>query len=161
MNVTVQDVMQTDVETIGPRQSLAELQNALLKADVGALPVVSSGQLVGIASRSDVVKRLQSERVKAMRNIGLPQGAYLSSEDAIDLGDVIGEQLEKIRVEQVMQSEVISVEPNDSVQVAAELLAANHIHRLPVVDNGHLVGVISSHDIIGLIANKTFVPADR
>ncbi|MCP4190065.1 MAG: CBS domain-containing protein [Planctomycetaceae bacterium] len=159
IQLTVRQIMQTDVQTIGPHKSLAVLQSSLVKANVSGLPVVNSGQLVGIASRSDIVASLQSEREKAMRQIGLPPEVHLTTEDAMDLGDVIGEQLERIRVEQIMKREIVSVAPDDSIRFAAELLASNHIHRLPVVDGGHLVGLIASHDLVRLIANETYLPA--
>ena len=161
MEKTVRDIMQTDVQTIGPRHSLAKLQKVLIAEDVGGLPVVESGQLLGIASRSDIVQRLQSERVQAMRKIGLPPEIHLTSEDASDLGDAIGESLEKVRVEQIMKRDIVSVAPEATIQQAAELLTKQHIHRLPVVENGHLIGLVSSHDIIGLIANGTLQQADN
>jgi CBS domain-containing protein len=148
--------MQSDVKTIGPRESLARLQDALLKANVGGLPVVESGQIVGIASRSDIVRQLKTERDLAMRNIGLPPEVHLTIEDAIDLGDFVGDRLERIRVEDVMNRQIVTVSPGDCVQAAAKLLTANHIHRLPVVDNGHLVGMIASHDIVRLVADGSF-----
>ena len=150
---TVQSIMQDHVETIGPRRSLAELQKALLKANVGGLPVVESGQLVGMVSRSDIVRHLQYERERAMRRIGLPPEAHLAADDAIDLGDVIGERLETIRVEDVMKREIISVSMDESIQAAATLLVNNHIHRLPVVvDQCRLIGLVTSHDIVRLVA---------
>lgn len=156
MTLMVRDVMQPDVQTIPPRHSLAKLQKALLRADVGGMPVVESGQILGMVSRSDVVQRLQSERERAMRQIGLPVSVPLTMDDAIDLGDVIGERLEQIRVEQVMNREIVTVSPSDSIRSAAKLLATNHIHRLPVVEQGHLVGLITSHDIVRLVADGTF-----
>ncbi|MFC1758792.1 CBS domain-containing protein [Planctomycetota bacterium] len=156
MDLTVREIMQTDVQTISPRKSLATLQKALIDADVSGLPVVDSGQLVGIASRSDIVQRLQSERVLAMRKIGLPPEIHLTSEDASDLGDVIGESLEKIRVEQIMKRDIVSIPPESPIQLAAELLTKNRIHRLPIVENDRLIGLVSSHDIVGLVANETF-----
>ena len=155
MEPVVRTIMQLDVETISPRKSLADLQSALLTANVGGLPVVDSGQIVGMVSRSDVVKRLQSEREAAMRKIGLPPEIHLAIDDAIDLGEVIGERLEQIRVEHVMNRKVVTVSPDDSVRTAAERLTTNHIHRLPVVEKDHLVGLVSSQDIVNLVANGT------
>ena len=153
---TVRNIMQCNVQTIGPRQSLAKLQKGLLGPNVGGLPVVESGRIVGIVSRSDVVRRLQSEREVAMRKIGLPPEIHLTIDDAIDLGDVIGERLEQLRVEHVMNRNVISVSPDDSIQTAAELLTTKHIHRLPVVHLDHLIGLITSQDIVRLVADGTF-----
>ena len=157
--MNVQSIMENDVQTIGPRETLVNLQNALLRAKVGGLPVVEHGRLVGIASRSDIVKSLKSERDAAMKSIGLPPEFHLTLDDAIDLGEVVGERLERIRVEDVMNRDVVTVSPNDSLQTAAELMASNHFHRLPVVENGHLSGLISSHDIVQLVANGTLKPA--
>ena len=155
MNVTVQSIMQRDVQTIGPRSSLADLQRCLIATNVGGLPVVESGMIVGMVSRSDIVRQLQVERDGAMRQIGLPAEVPLTVDDAIDLGDVVGERLERIYVEDVMNRKIISISPEESVQAAAKLLASKHIHRLPVVEQYRLVGLITSHDIVRLVADGT------
>ena len=159
MWLTVRSIMQIDVQTIGPRESLVQLQDALLKAKVGGLPVVEDGRLVGIASRSDIVKSLKSERDAAMKSIGLPPEFHLTLDDAIDLGEAVGERLERIRVADVMNRDVATISSEASLQAAAELMAANHFHRLPVVDSDHLVGLISSHDIVQLVAEGRLQPS--
>lgn len=160
MKIVIRDIMRTDVQTIGPRETLVTLQDALLREKVGGLPVVEYGQLVGIASRSDIVRSLKSERDAAMKSIGLPPEFHLTMDDAIDLGEAVGERLERIRVENVMNRSVITVAPDHYLQQAAELMASNHFHRLPVVEKDRLVGLISSYDIVQLVADGRLVPSE-
>ena len=156
-NLSVRDVMQQDVVTISPNASLAKLHTTLLDAKVGGLPVVDSGRIIGIACRSDIVRCLKKERDKAMKRIGLPAEFHLTIDDALDLGDVIGERLVQLRVEHVMNKDVQTVQPQDSIQHAARMMKSHHIHRLPVVEGTDLVGIIASHDIVQLVADGRFV----
>lgn len=154
--LSVRDVMQRNVVTISPNASLAKLHTTLLKAKVGGLPVVDSGRIIGIACRSDIVRCLKNERDQAMKRIGLPAEFHLTIDDALDLGDVIGERLEQLRVQNVMQKDVQTVSPNDSIQHAAQIMKRYHVHRLPVVEGTDLVGIIASHDIVQLVADGRF-----
>lgn len=58
------------------------------------------------------------------------------------------EQLSKIRVKDFMTKQVISVSPDENIIEAANLLDKHNIDRLPVTDNGKLVGIISRCDLI-------------
>ena len=63
MSRIVRDIMEKDVRSVTPETSLVDLERRLLQARVGALPVVErTGELVGIASRSDVVRQLSVEQ---------------------------------------------------------------------------------------------------
>src|SRR5665213_888046 len=52
-DITARDIMHADPIVVGPDQSLADLRHLLIKSQISGVPVVSSGKLVGIISRSD------------------------------------------------------------------------------------------------------------
>jgi len=153
---TIADIMQRKVRTIAPDRSLPELERELLRSRVGALPVVDpAGQLVGIVSRSDVVRQLCLERSlgEAMAD------AYRDQTDASfversqrQIATAIGQRMERLRVRDVMIQDLITVTPDVPVEKAAQLLCERRIHRLPVVENDRLVGIVSTLDFTRLVA---------
>lgn len=153
----VSDVMRTKVLTISPEKLLPDLERKLLSSRVGALPVVEpDGRLVGIVSRSDVVRQLCLERSlgEAMADAYRSQTDDQFAEKAHrDVGGVIGERMEQLAVREVMIRDVLTVEPGLSLAKAAQLMVERHVHRLPVVEDGRLVGIMSSLDLARVVAD--------
>jgi CBS domain-containing protein len=149
--------MQVDVRTVAPDTTIADLERLLLQGRVGGLPVLDrDGQLLGIVSRSDVVRQLSIEQSlgEAMSDVYRDQ----TNEDWADasreeIGATIGQRMQRLRVCDVMIRDVATVAPNDSLQDAARCLVERHFHRLPVVEDDRLVGIVSSLDLVRLIAD--------
>ena len=57
------------------------------------------------------------------------------------------------RVKDVMRRNVITISPDDGVEHIARLMMRSQIHRLPVVEGGRLLGIVTRHDFLKLIAN--------
>jgi len=154
----VSDVMRTKVLTISPDKLLPDLERKLLSSRVGALPVVDSdGHVVGIVSRSDVVRQLCLERSlgEAMADAYRSHADDRFAEEAQrDVGGVIGERMERLAVREVMIRDVLTVEPGMSLAKAAQLMVDRHVHRLPVVQDGRLVGIVSSLDLARVVAES-------
>jgi CBS domain-containing protein len=153
--------MQKKVLTVTPDASLLDLERQLLHAHVGALPVVEdSGQLVGIASRSDVVRQLSIEQSlgEAMADAYRDQAdeAWYDTSTQ-EVSSVVGQRILRLRVRDVMVQEVITISPDSSIQEAADCFVKRRIHRLPVVEEKRLVGIISSIDLARLIAKGELV----
>jgi CBS domain-containing protein len=156
MKRTVAELMQKKVKTIGPDKTLPQLERELLRWRIGAMPVVEKGgKLVGIVSRSDVVRQLCLERSlgEAMADAYRDQtDASFSAQAESALAGAIGQRMEKLRVRDVMISDVLTVPPDLPVSQAAKLLIERRIHRLPVVDGDKLVGIVSSLDFTRVVA---------
>jgi CBS domain-containing protein len=156
MNRSVADIMQKKVKTIGPDKALPDLERELLRWRIGAMPVVErGGKLVGIVSRSDVLRQLCLERSlgEAMADAYRDQtdASFFAKAQAAVAGE-IGQRMERLRVRDVMIEDVLTVTPELPVAKAAQLLIERRIHRLPVVENGKLVGIVSSLDFTRLVA---------
>ena len=153
---TVADLMQRKVLTIAPGKSLPELESALLRTRVGAMPVVErSGKMVGIVSCSDVVRQLCLERSlgEAMADAYRDQTDEAFAEKSRrDVAETIGKRMEQLCVRDVMIRDVITVPPDLPLAKAAQLMIERRIHRLPVVEDGKLVGIVSSLDFTRLVA---------
>ena len=156
MAQTVGDIMQKQVRTIRPDQTLPELERALLRWRIGAMPVVEpDGQLAGIVSRSDVVRQLCLERSlgEAMADAYRDQtDAGFADHSQSAIAGNIGQRMERLCVRDVMIRDVLSVPPDLPVAKAAQLLVERRIHRLPVVEDGKLVGIVSSLDFTRVVA---------
>jgi CBS domain-containing protein len=159
MNETVKELMQTAVKVIGPEETLLELQRAFQEAGVSGFPVVDrEGRLIGIVSRSDIGRQLGVEQSMAeyisdyyreVRHFESNPGESLAG-----IGERLGRRLEELRVKDVMIGKVISVTPDTSLTELAQTLIRHHIHRLPVCDQGRLVGIVSTLDLVRLFAEQ-------
>ena len=106
------------IPRISSSASVAEAARLMLENHVLALPVEEDGRIIGVIAVEDVVHAM---------------------------GD---EFFSKIRVGDVMSRELVSIGPRDIVGQAIALMREHGISRLPVVDGGKLVGVVTIHDII-------------
>lgn len=159
MAKTARDVMKTEVRTVAPDVPLVELDKLFVENRVTGFPVVENGRLVGVVSRSDIVRKIVAEQSYAeylsdfYRDIGSsdePDPADSRSE----LGSQIGSRLGTSSVRDVMSQEPVTVEADAPVARVAQLLIERRIHRVPVVSSqGKLEGIISSLDLVRLLVD--------
>lgn len=110
----------SSVTTVDPTATVAELISELATHNVGALPVVDGGRLVGIVSERDVVRRLH---------------------DA-------GPELLEASVGDIMITGVTTCAPGDSVADIAAVMTNRRFRHLPVVVDGELAGIVSIGDLV-------------
>jgi len=123
--VLVKEVMQREVAVIGPDVWLALAACRMRDQDVGCLPVIENGALIGMITDRDIVVR------------GLAEGL----------------DPHRAMVREVMSANAIACSVEDTVEQAHELMAANLIKHLPVLDRrARLVGLVALRDISGQFA---------
>ena len=108
------------VATVEPSASVGDLVAALAEHNVGALPVLEAGRLVGIVSERDVVRRLH-------------------------LG---GSGLLQLRVAEIMSTSVTTCEPGDKIEDLARIMTERRFRHMPVIEKGELVGIVSIGDLV-------------
>ncbi len=155
---TAADVMEPAVQTVPSTMPLAQFEQQSLAADVGGFPVVDEGRLVGVISRSDVVRQICAEREVASKTsdfyfdeTGFHESPMRSS---TDIADRIGERLEELTVGDVMAREPLTVSLDHSIDEVAKRFIELRVHRLPVIDAGTLVGIVTTTDLVRLIADQ-------
>jgi CBS domain-containing protein len=160
--LTAADVMRTGLKTVPSTMTLPELEQKLIEEKVSGYPVVDAGKLIGVVSRSDIVAQICAEREVAERTsdfyfdeTGFHESPMQSS---ADIADRIGERLEQLTVADVMSRHPLTVALDASISDVAHRFAELHVHRLPVVDDGTLVGIVTTMDLVRLIADKRLVP---
>ena len=122
----VSEVMQTPASTITPGSSVVEAATRLRDEGIGSLVVERNGECVGIVTESDIVAVTAAE------------------------GDT-----RKLTVEDVMATALVTVGPDADLEVAVERLRTHGIKKLPVVDDGELVGIVTTTDISRYVPNIT------
>jgi CBS domain-containing protein len=123
------DVMEKDLVTVSPELTLDRFEELLTLEDIGGAPVVdANGALVGIASKTDIVRAL-SEELSEREQDGFELGAEMQ------VGDI-------------MTTEVVTVTPGEDVRAVAQRMIDAHVHRVLVVEGTEVVGIITSLDLL-------------
>ena len=114
--------MMTDVETVDPDATVRAVAERLHDSAIGSLVVVSDGTPTGIVTESDLTRLLAS-----------------------------GGDPETARVREVMTADPVTVAPDATLVAAADLLAEGGFRRLPVVEDGQLVGLVTSRTLAAAV----------
>ncbi|KAB7709169.1 CBS domain-containing protein [Bacillus aerolatus] len=111
----VREVMSKNVEACSTSDSLQQVASKMNTLNVGAIPVVENGQVVGMVTDRDLAVR------------GLGQGTT--------------------QLNDVMSNNIVTISPDASLEEASSIMASHQIRRLPVVENGQIVGMLSLGDL--------------
>lgn len=128
----IKDAMSTDVATLQATDSLAKAREVMETKRIRQIPVVDGeGRVVGIISKRDIYAASVSNLTEHYeRSKNLLEG--------------------RLEVAQIMTKEVETVEADEPLASAAIKLQEMRIGALPVIENGKLVGIISSSDFLGI-----------
>jgi len=139
---TVRDIMTTDVVTLTPQATIRDAMEVLSTNHLGGIPVVVGERVVGVVSMTDIVGFLVE-----------------------DAGPEDENTLDQHTVSELMTYQVFGVAPSTSIKIAAAIMRKRGIHRVLVMDNEKLVGIVSALDIAQLVSTtglpgKTGITAD-
>jgi CBS domain-containing protein len=149
----VSEIMDRDPVTVAPETSVEEVVAALRDHQLPGVPVVDSdGRCVGIVTEADLVLPDNDGDLHIPHYVNLFGGTvFLES-----LGRFEG-RLRKAfasTAKDMMTSDPDTVTPETSVQEAARRIHDTGHNRLPVVDGGRLVGVVTRVDLLGALASE-------
>ena len=157
------DVMRTDLRWVSPDTYVVDLERMLLAEGIGAVPVVKDGKLVGIVSRSDVVRQLAVEQTLQETISDFYRQPFdveqRSAQDSKDIAAGVASRWQDLAVEDVMIRGVICVEPDRDLVDVARMMLDRKIHRVLVTEGDRLVGIVSTVDLIRLFAEGKLVAA--
>jgi CBS domain-containing protein len=140
---SVGDVMTREVVSIGPQATYTEIRAAMLKHDVGGLPVVGAdGALLGMVTEADLIAK---EAFRAAHP-GRPR-RLLPRRRGGDTPWVVKAQ-GRVAAD-LMTAEVDTVGPDADLDAVARLMLQRRHKRFPVLAAGRLVGIIARHDLLG------------
>ena len=147
----VKDYMKKDVISFKPDDSIFTVAESFYKHHISGAPVVEGNEVIGVISETDIIKFMR---------ISIPEESEATAEPhlltLLLAGLVKGrialkkslEKLAEIEVKDLMCNVVISITSDHSIPDAATVMCKNKVNRLPVIDNGKLVGILSRADLI-------------
>ena len=141
MNVlnTISRIMSTDLKVLKPGDSMKKAQDLFDTHKIHHIPVVNVRRIVGIISKSDLLYFLRH--------------VEKGSED-----DLIQRTLlDSWKVEKVMTTDLVSIQPDETTMKALEFFARNQFHCLPVLDGEILVGIVTPYDFIKKVIKEGLI----
>lgn len=153
----IANVMTRDPVTLKPHDSLLDAIKMFLMHNVSGCPVVSKGKLVGIITQSDIIRAIDvhSKIYKTMDAMQLIMAA-IKSESYHHLKPAIKQMLTG-DIKKYYTSKPVSIDADEDVYQAAKLINKHNVDRLPVVDKGKLVGIVSKIDILRALATPSAI----
>lgn len=127
----VREAMAKTIRTASPKDTVRRVAELMKEEDAGFMPVVDAGSIVGVITDRDIVLRCIAN--------GSP-----------DLEEM---------VEKNMSPNVATVEADAEIEEAAEIMEKKEIRRLPVVEDGRLVGILSHGNLVQ--ATRSEGPGDK
>jgi CBS domain-containing protein len=156
--LTVAQVMRDAIKTVPSSMPLPIFEQQLLADGVSGYPVIDQGKLVGVISRSDVIRQICTEREVAEKTSDFyfdESGFYeVPMTSFADISDRIGERLETLCVADVMVKHPLTVPMEMPIHDLAAKFISHRVHRFPVTDLGVLVGIVTTTDLVRLIADR-------
>jgi len=120
MSKKVQEAMTADPVTINRTDTVVSAARLMESADVGSVPVVEQGTPVGIVTDRDIAIRVVAQ----------------------------GKDPQQTQVGEIATDQPYYVHPDQDLDEALELMAYRKVRRLPVVDDGQLVGMLAQADVV-------------
>ena len=137
--LTIRDLMSRDVLTLAPDCSDREAAEILATEHYSGAPVTEHGALIGMLSATDLLEFIASLPAEQ------PEVREQSERGILD-AHTIDEAMTRLPLR--------TMAPRESVAHAAEVMAREGIHRLPIVEEGKLVGIISTTDLMRAVAER-------
>ncbi len=153
----IREIMNRKVILLRPDRTIKEAYEIFVKNGISGAPVVDEeNKLLGILTTKDILAVIKEK----MESIGLY--IFPTPFDFMDIIPVevphenreLFEEISHIRVEEIMERRVHTVEPDMDIYDALNLLVKKEISRLPVVKNGKVVGIVTRSDILRALAES-------
>jgi CBS domain-containing protein len=128
----VGSVMRVQLVTAAPEESTAEAIRRMVDANTGAIVVVEDGVPVGIFTERDVLRLAGN-----------------------------GANFESVLLRTTMTRDPLTISGDDGILEAAQLMGERKLRHLPVVQDGHVVGIVSMRDLLGFITERLYADQDE
>lgn len=143
--IGIRDIMTRDPITVSPETSVTEAAHLIVDNNVGALPVLEDGKLIGIVTEGDLI--LQDVKLEYPSYIHLLGGMIQYPPATARFENELRKAV-AADVRTVMTEDPVTISADASVEDAATMLVEKDVSRLPVMDGDELVGIVSKSDIV-------------
>lgn len=132
----ISEIMTKNVITLKHTDELETAERLFKKNHIRHIPVVSGDAIIGILSYTDLLRISFADAI---------------DEDEDNVDTVV---YNMFTIEQVMAKNLISVSSTTPIKEVAEILSKREFHALPVVDDGKLVGIVTTTDLINYLIDQ-------
>ncbi|MCZ7400592.1 MAG: CBS domain-containing protein [Candidatus Methanoperedens sp.] len=147
----IKDVMNKDVIICAPNDTLGHLADMFKKNHISGIPVVDKGKVVGLVSETDLIKLFKIPEYS--NDLWLPSPFEIIE---IPIRDLVKfeetkkffENMKLRPVKEIMTKTVHAISPDEDLEDASTMMVKYDVNRLPVIENGKLVGIVARSDII-------------
>mgnify|MGYP003434060487 FL=1 len=129
-NMTISTIMTKNVVKLNISDTLTKAETLFKKHHIRHIPVVKDKTILGMLSYTDLLRISFADELD-------------DEENSIDIT-----VYNMFSVEQVMTKNLTTISPETTIKEAAEIISKNEFHALPVLENGLLVGIITTTDLI-------------
>jgi len=126
----VSKIMSDKLITLNLSNNLVEAEKLFKENSIRHIPIVSGSKIIGMLSLTDLMRISYVD-------------SYGAEENEVDTS-----VYSMLSIEQVMVKNIIFVSSNQTIKEVAEILAKNEFHALPVIDDGKLVGIVTTTDLL-------------
>lgn len=148
---TARDIMTPDPVTVTPEMPVTDAAKLMVERRIGALPVMAGDKLIGLVTEGDLI--MADVKVEFPTYIDLLSGFIFYPPSVRrfenELKKAVGAE-----VKDVMTSEPVTVTAETSVEDVATLMVDRGVSRVPVLDAGVLVGIVSKSDIVRSLVSE-------
>lgn len=138
------------VYTLKPENGLVDAIKMFKRKKITGAPVLEGGRLVGIITEKDILSVMSIPSLP--EPVSPPPFDFVEAMLEMKVNEwEIEKELEKIktgRVKDVMTRDVVVISPDDDVADAVSLMSERRVNRLPVIDDGKLVGIVTRQDLL-------------
>ena len=153
MPLTVADIMETGTPTVYPDDTVEHVLRVMNDSELTGVPVVTAGgRCVGIITEADLIMTGEDA------DLHLPH--YFELFGGFVFLERLGHFEERLRkataalARDLMTEDPVTIEPSASVQEAAKLISRSKHNRLPVIEHGRLVGVVTRVDVLEALTRE-------
>lgn len=127
----IREIMTTNLITVGPDRTVEAIQELFRENEFHHIPVVDRGErLTGIISKEDVFKL---SYVLSLQTTGKKYSE---------------KEYQSLKAADIMTRYPVTLDPDDTVGLAADIFLANKFHALPIVEDDQLMGLVTTHDLL-------------
>ncbi|CAL2059791.1 CBS domain-containing protein [Tenacibaculum sp. 190524A05c] len=132
----ISKIMSDNVITLNSNDDLTTAEELFKTHQIRHIPIVQGQKVIGMLSHTDLMRVSYAETVEEFE-----------TEVDVVLNSVF-------TIEQVMTKNVVTIEKTNTIREVAEILAAREFHALPVVEEGELIGIVTTTDLIQFLLKQ-------
>jgi CBS domain-containing protein len=141
------DIMTTTMVTVTPETPVSEVAHKLLAHDIGAVPVIDNGRVVGLVSETDLLRRPETGTLKRRSWLAYFEAPSTLAEEY--------SRFHGTRARDVMNKKIHSVTPRSDLLDVVDLMEKRRIRRVLVMEDGQLRGIVCRSDLLrGMLASR-------